>query len=99
VTVTRPDGKPAARADVGSFMASMDDPYKKDSVTGWRYADATRTGPNGSVTLKAEVIRSGQLVVRDAVAATVALVPLSPAKVAGGRMSAGWPRRSASPVR
>ncbi|AMV26997.1 Thiol-disulfide oxidoreductase ResA [Gemmata sp. SH-PL17] len=88
LTVTRPDGTPAAGVTVGGFMYQRNTPEQKGAASVWEYSNPGKTGANGSITLKAETVQGGQLVVRDTANGTMAFVPVSPAKRANGQFRA-----------
>ncbi len=89
LTATRPDGKPAAGATVSGFMSyNRPDPAKKDAKAGWESHNPVVTGADGSVVVKVETVQNGQCVVRDTANGTMALVSVSPAKLAAGRFRA-----------
>ncbi|MBP3960620.1 redoxin domain-containing protein [Gemmata sp. G18] len=92
LTVTRPDGTPAAGATVGGFMYQRNTPEQKNAAPVWEYSNPVKTGADGSITIKAETVQGAQLVVRDAANGTMAFVPVSPAKRANGQFRAALAR-------
>jgi uncharacterized protein (TIGR03067 family) len=86
ITATRPDGKAAAGATATSFLHHSEDD-KTDVKQEWRYHEPKKTDANGKVVFKTETLFGGRFIVRDEANQTIAFVPLSPAKVAGGSVN------------
>lgn len=89
VAVTGPDGKPAAGVTVAQSMWYNPNTIPKtDTKPGWEYHDPVTTAADGTAVLECAALRSAALVARDPGARLMAVVAVSPAKLATGRLSA-----------
>lgn len=88
VKIVGPDGKPAVGITVAHLMTKdTTNPKKKDIEAVWEFYQSAKTGPDGIVKVKYNECELGNLIARDAENNRMAIIPLSPAILVGGKLT------------